>query len=532
MFNDEFYPTPEPLARKLAEDFKLWEINTILEPSAGKGDLMHGFLKQFGSRDADRVSVFCCEIEPELCEILKSKRCRVIGSDFLQFNTYQKFDLILMNPPFSDGDKHLLKALKMQENGGHIKCILNAETIKNPYSNSRKELVRLLEEYNAKIEYVENGFNNAERKTNVEVALISVDIPQNQKYKSILVEHLEKARLDEQKQDYQVGTAETALDGRNFFNIIVGRYNAECKNAVTIIDEFAKLQPLVQSSFDKESPIIFLSISCRNELSGYSNRDKVLCEIRRKYWSALFQSQQFSEKMTQDLKSRFLARVNDLIFYEFNEENIKKMYIEMNKQITGGIEEAIIKLFDHFSIKSYWDENSSNVHYFNGWKTNKAYIVNKKVIQRLCGTSYFGERWEVRYETQEVLEDMEKVFDYLNPVKEEHETIRQTVSRYEREKKSTQIVEFYYFKCQFYKKGTCHITFKNENLLKKFNLYGCIHHNWLFDSYGKKPYKEMNAEEQMVVDEFEGEKAYAETYRKAGYYLTDDFGELKMIGIN
>ena len=35
-----------------------------------------------------------------------------------------------MNPPFSNGDKHLLKALKMQEKGGAIICLLNAETIR------------------------------------------------------------------------------------------------------------------------------------------------------------------------------------------------------------------------------------------------------------------------------------------------------------------------------------------------------------------------------------------------------------------
>ena len=40
-----------------------------------------------------------------------------------------------MNPPFSEGDKHLLKAINIMKNGGQIVCILNAETIKNPYSN-------------------------------------------------------------------------------------------------------------------------------------------------------------------------------------------------------------------------------------------------------------------------------------------------------------------------------------------------------------------------------------------------------------
>ena len=57
-----------------------------------------------------------------------------------------------MNPPFSNGDKHLLKALQMQEKGGNIVCLLNAETLRNPYTESRKELIRQLDKYDADIE--------------------------------------------------------------------------------------------------------------------------------------------------------------------------------------------------------------------------------------------------------------------------------------------------------------------------------------------------------------------------------------------
>mgnify|MGYP003290709934 CR=1 FL=1 len=61
-----------------------------------------------------------------------------------------------MNPPFSNGDKHLLKALQIQQNGGKVVCLLNAETIRNPYTETRKTLVDLLEKYEAEIEYIEN----------------------------------------------------------------------------------------------------------------------------------------------------------------------------------------------------------------------------------------------------------------------------------------------------------------------------------------------------------------------------------------
>lgn len=66
-------------------------------------------------RDAGRncnsfLTVDCIEIDPELRNILKGKNHHVVHDDFLTFHTYKQYDLIVMNPPFSEGDKHLLKS--------------------------------------------------------------------------------------------------------------------------------------------------------------------------------------------------------------------------------------------------------------------------------------------------------------------------------------------------------------------------------------------------------------------------------------
>jgi hypothetical protein len=102
-----------------------------------------------------------------------------------------------MNPPFSNGDKHLLKAIEMQQNGGKIVCLLNAETLKNPYSNIRKELINQLEKYNSKVEFIQDAFSSAERKTNVETALIFIDIPKME-YNSTIINELKKEEYNKQ----------------------------------------------------------------------------------------------------------------------------------------------------------------------------------------------------------------------------------------------------------------------------------------------------------------------------------------------
>lgn len=204
MFNEnkEFYPTPKKLIEKMFAGVDLKRVKTILEPSAGIGNIADYLQDKKESETWGRYaySIDCIEKEKNFQAILRSKKYRVIYDDFLAFNTFKEYDLIVMNPPFSDGDKHLLKALEMQERtGGAIICLLNAETLRNPYSVYRKLLLQKLDEYNAEIEYIPNAFCNADRKTYVEIALIKCQLPEKT-YKSFILDNLQKAEKNSLKQ--------------------------------------------------------------------------------------------------------------------------------------------------------------------------------------------------------------------------------------------------------------------------------------------------------------------------------------------
>lgn len=136
----EFYPTPRTLLEKIFAGVKWGKVCSVLEPSAGMGDIAD-YIRE-ASRDYNReLEIDCIEIDPEFQQVLKGKEYPVVYNDFLTFRTFKMYDLIVMNPPFSEGDKHLLKALDiMSDNGGDIVCILNAETLRNPYTNIRKTL--------------------------------------------------------------------------------------------------------------------------------------------------------------------------------------------------------------------------------------------------------------------------------------------------------------------------------------------------------------------------------------------------------
>jgi hypothetical protein len=205
---DEFYPTPRSIINKMISGIDFSLIQTVLEPSAGKGDIaevindkMKYYDKKYdhysNQNKKYHADIDCIEIDQNLRFILTGKGFRVVHDDFLTYQTMKHYDLIILNPPFSNGDKHLLKAIEMQQrNGGYIACLLNAETLNNSYTNSRTDLKNKLNELNAEIEYIDNAFIYAERKTDVTTALIKINIPQKERT-SIFFEELRQEEKTE-----------------------------------------------------------------------------------------------------------------------------------------------------------------------------------------------------------------------------------------------------------------------------------------------------------------------------------------------
>ena len=109
----------------------------VLEPSAGKGDILDHITKHH------RAKCYAIEKNPELRMILQEKKYKVIDTDFLEYRKDSDFNVIIMNPPFSNGDEHFLKAWEILEDG-KIVCLLNAETIKNPFSEKRKLVQKII----------------------------------------------------------------------------------------------------------------------------------------------------------------------------------------------------------------------------------------------------------------------------------------------------------------------------------------------------------------------------------------------------
>lgn len=521
MYGIDFYPTDTKTIEKLLDGINYRFINTMLEPSCGDGAIVDYVRKKCESINSNRrthIDIDCIEIDPNLKHILQGKNYRVIADDFLHFHTLKAYDLIAMNPPFSNQEYHIKKAIDMLlMSGGELRAIVNSSMIKNPYSNIRKEILNILNNNNAEIEFYQNEFSDARRETDVEIAIIKCKF-EKKEVGSVILNKLKQAEL-ENENTYE----NNSLVENNFMSAIIKQFDFECKVGINLIQEYNKLKAFTSSEFNKDSCILSLRLCDDRSYSDPSENlliNDYLKKVRKKYWTTLFSNPEFTKLFTSNLRQDFYNKLDELSNYDFTLYNIDEVKRQMNLQVVTGVKETILSLFDNLSHKHYWDKNqSSNIHYFNGWRTNSCYKINKKVIIVLDAYHRWDNEFDpTYYGVIDKLSDIEKVFNYLDTGRTEELDLREVMKK-AKENNQTKGIITKFFKVDFMKKGSCHLTFLDLELLKKFNLYAATNKGWLPPSYSKKSYEEMTKEEQEVIDNFEGEKEYNKVINKKDYYI-------------
>ena len=113
------FPTPAPLALRVYGMAGISSAHSVLEPSAGTGNLLRNV------PNVERCTAV--EIDQELCDHLARTfpGIRLHCCDFLDWEAPQKFDRIIMNPPFKQGrdTKHIVQAQKHLLPGGRLVAI-------------------------------------------------------------------------------------------------------------------------------------------------------------------------------------------------------------------------------------------------------------------------------------------------------------------------------------------------------------------------------------------------------------------------
>ena len=462
MFNKNFYPTPYEIALKMVSGLNLRNMN-ILEPSAGKGDLLEVVKEKYSN-------IYCIEKNLELQSILREKKYIILGDDFLKYKPDHIFDLILMNPPFDNGVKHLLKAWEISEEGTYIRCLLNAESIKNPCTKERKLLLDILENNNAEIEYLGNCFKDAERKTNVEVVLVKLQNKTKSKKFSFKFDDFSKGEdIDFQElnmnQLAKLDVLQSLEDKYTAVKEIVGEY----------LTLKSKLEYFLDGVIDK---VYINNLLEKNSSNSKREYEQVLEKVRKAFWKLVFDKTKLEEKMTSQVKKNFFDNKQEYSNLPFTVDNINKLLeilIQNSKEI---FQNCIEESFDY--LTQYYPENRVHIE---GWKTNERWKVGKKFILpnmidwidlKYLKTDTIN---RLDYTKREKIRDLEKVLCNL---------VGRDISRVLTvESIVNNGVEFgkwnnsEFFKFKVFKKGTIHFEFLNEKIWNEFNRVACEGKKWL-----------------------------------------------------
>ncbi|MCL2220802.1 MAG: DUF4942 domain-containing protein [Oscillospiraceae bacterium] len=583
--DNQFYPTPNHIADKMLEGIDWNEVKSVLEPSAGKGDLALAVIRSFASANNSRsfsscrqVDVDCIEIDPYLRAVLKegfynseiTKPLRehrdklqnqlyesddgairnmlfevdreinnierglvnIIHDDFLTYHCHKDYQLIIMNPPFSSGDRHLLKALELQKDGGAVICLLNAETLRNPYTKSRQLLKRELYRLDAETVFIDDAFADAERKADVDVVIVRINIPYCAEKHSDIWERMEKAAKEEPQEDFEA----TGLIAGDYIAQAVMRFNTEVAASKELIRQYKALAPYIMEKLDPNAShnkaILTLTVGNDSNFLQIVDMDKYMKAVRLKYWNALFRNKKFMGKLTSKLSDDYIKKIEKMADYDFTLFNINTVMCDMDAQVVDGIKSAIISCFDKLTAEhTHYPECKQTIHYYNGWKTNKAHKIVKKSIIPTYGmfSSYSWSNSTFEVSTAfGVLSDIEKIFDYLSGNPSDDSDIMERLQLSDKSGK-TKNIPLKYFDVDLYKKGTTHIKYRDMELVDKLNIYAARNKNWLPPNYGKAPYSEMTHEEKTVVDDFQGETAYNNIFARSDFFLAEPTNTITML---
>ena len=505
MDNLQYYPTPDGLALRMVRKFKSSATAdthiTVCDPSAGAGDLLKAYKKEVGRGNyADNYTFYSMELDYSRAT-LAATHSKLLGYDFMAWNGYERFDAIIMNPPFAHGVEHLNRALDVLDYEGEIVCLLNAETIKNPYSVQRKALIHRLDAMGATFEYVQAAFTEAERKTNVECVIIHAKAPTKPK------DVFDDVELKTETVKLQDTESEVVQAG-NKIDQLVSFYEAARNEGLKIFQTMQDARKHFKL-IDADAPFLTLSKSLHEFLEDLKNH----------YWRQILQTDDFTSKLPSAQRRKLAEQLVNLRGLEFSYDNIYRLRDAVHYKQREIIQESAIAIFDKMSRDhTYYPECKNNIYLFNGWKSNNAYKINKKVV-----LPFSRDKWSTEpttYETKCFIRDLQKVLNMfctdlaaklLKAMAFDDDTklndtdgsgIDYLLNNLLGSAKFGEVLDCGVFSLKVFKKGTVHITFNDLDMLHRFNAFVCKAKGWLPHDYGAKPKKDMTLEEQAVVTSF------------------------------
>lgn len=474
-YNPDFYPTPREVIEKMLMDDSPAGL-VVLEPSAGSGNIARAL------REAGAAEVLTCEIDPNLQPILRRDGFRLIASDFMSVTAEQvsHVNMIVMNPPFSQGVRHIQHAYDIAPAGCVIVALCNTSNLESSYYSHYREFAELVN-LHGYAESLGDVFSTAERKTNCRVSLVKL--------------WKEGKGADEftgyfsacEECDNGGNGEQAGLMQYNFLRDIVNRYIEAVKLFDGVLEATEKINRAASYvdytvETDKDGnqkaikhtygalPVSFQPVTYNRE----RGRDEIAAidhatykkELQKYYWRIIFAKMNMEKYATRELREQINKFIEQRQNVPFTMGNIYRVIETVVKTNGQRMTRALCEAFD--TICSLSAENSTAGE---TWKTNSNYMVNRRFIcDWITERSSWGDKMEVSdwHNKAEKINDVCKALCYMTGIEFSSignlgEHVRNTSPAW------GTWFEWGFFRCRGYKKGTMHFEFIDENVWARFN---------------------------------------------------------------
>ena len=394
MFSPDFYPTPCPVIEQMCSGINLHDRH-ILEPSAGKGNIVD-YLLRYGAK------VVACEKEPNLAAIVAAK-CRFLKHDFLQVTPTEvsHIDCIVMNPPFSADEKHILHAWSIAPEGCEIVALCNYETIRNPYTSNRLKLENVIKQFGSS-QNLGDAFATAERKTGTTIGMVHLFKPRV----TPETEFEGYFDLNEEDEDQENGIM-VYSEIRN----IVNRYVGAVKMFNDVINASTTMNELIKPISDGLGIRFGAYNDSYNGGQATINRDDFKNRLQKSAWKSVFNRMNMKKYVTQTVIGELNAFVEKQSNVPFTQTNVYKMIEMIVGTHQDRMNRVLVEAFE--KICGYSDQNSTAQE---RWKTNSDYKINRRFIHpNICK---YDSRWpkstvDIDYGADSRFDDIIKALCFL-----------------------------------------------------------------------------------------------------------------------
>lgn len=455
MFGIDFYPTPNEVIKQMLSGVMIAG-RTVLEPSAGKGNIVD-YCKELGA------NVIACEIDTNLRKILSDK-CHIIESDFLELTPERvsHVDFIIMNPPFSSQEKHILHAWDIAPAGCQVISLCNATMLENRYSRQRTEVDSLVKSY-GRSDNFGSCFDSAERTTGIPIGCVWLHKPGTGEN-----EFDGYFDLYDYEQDEINGSGIVRYD---FVQDVVSRYIKAVSMFDEVEDSNARINQAIKGVVDG------FNISFGAKVSGHNNEYKTIDrqtfkkELQKAAWKKLFDLMKMDKYMTTGVMANINKFVEQQVHVPFTVRNVYLM-VQMIAGTHGQrMDSVIVEAFEKICSLSY--ENSTAGE---GWRTNSDFTINKKFILPYMTRIGWSGELQLDYRRSTEIDDIVKALCFLTASNyDDIKRFDMWVSDFNNSKNGClklqfgQWYEWAFFRFKGFKKGTMHFEFLDEDLWCTFN---------------------------------------------------------------